>query len=1099
MGPNSVGSSSVNEQLYVVAPLVDMPSPTNGTLAGRYAWWVGDEGVKARMNLTNGYQQSQQADDEINSFMVAQRSGVEFMNRTLAGSPNPSTLTEYPGDDLGVSKLQNPEQLSLVGRDLTAQSTLKSAQQNLFHDLSTYSLGVLSDVYAGGLKKDLTADIADTSSTSGGGYRPADDDPIYPPLDSAPSDPQSTKWGLIRSWARTNPPSPGAAVSPVTPTTETAGLYPTIAYFSMGFDYYLDSDQLKFVLYPIISLHNPYPLAIAAADYEVGLHVNENGTFTLQLDPDGPLIDPGGVPATGPDGFLIYDFQDVASINLNKMELLLDGQSSSANPTFIRLKLRGQVIPPGQRHLYVLPDALHDSTYSHDDPPVLERAPDTLLGLGESNYFVLEGPSIDLSELTEDGRVRLHIPYDGSTSRRRGAKFVEFSLALAANNALSGSAWNSTATGIYQAVHDVYPTISHTIQFGGSGNAATLGSSSGDGFYCAKTALGPLVVEKQFPPPAATSAIRIATGYEAGGWWSSQWKMGFMHGAYPSRVIADGSLRAPHIMATSIENYDVRPEGRNRGIDASVAAGIFGGRLVDGNQDQGRDPHPGVRYYRYTTGIDGGPDTGSSPNYSILWDILDSPDRLLSLGQLQHVPFSRYDWQASYLFGNSYASKRIPRNKIYITQKLRLVDQSPTTAPTLPIYDESWLLNRAIWDQYFVSSVPSNLTQSKLDSNRSLPNGRMTPYHRGGESVSLDTIKYTSGSNQAYEQAAANLMVTGAFNINSTSEQAWRALLAGTYGIPLNPDYAESGDTVEETIPYPRFTHNLSQPGDSVYPARSTTMKPSPDPSGPTDSQLGTKIRNTLHLGNRGLFLNVPNNALPQNTSAEAVVAELARSIVQEIRFRGPFLSLADFINRPLTPPSSSEPFKPVTSAPDPQKIAGIKGVLQAGIDNMDPNRGQVNPIHLVQKSTSGMKVGSTGQDGQNPPRYYYDWDREHAAGGVISGNSGSNSGPLSPYEAYRAPFAMAPKMLTQADLLSTLGPALSARSDTFTIRTYGEKLNPITKEIDSRAWCEAVVQRTPDYLDDTQAATDSPAGLNLLFGRRFQIVSFRWLNPNEI
>ena len=101
----------------------------------------------------------------------------------------------------------------------------------------------------------------------------------------------------------------------------------------------------------------------------------------------------------------------------------------------------------------------------------------------------------------------------------------------------------------------------------------------------------------------------------------------------------------------------------------------------------------------------------------------------------------------------------------------------------------------------------------------------------------------------------------------------------------------------------------------------------------------------------------------------------------------------------------------------------------------------------------------------------------------------------------------------------------LTARSDTFVIRCLGEKKNPSGKVI-SRAWCEAVVQRTPAFVDQTDPAltgtnaygsnlgdatpvTDyktnpaSPTPIvnatNQKFGRRFEIVSFRWLNPNEI
>jgi hypothetical protein len=91
-----------------------------------------------------------------------------------------------------------------------------------------------------------------------------------------------------------------------------------------------------------------------------------------------------------------------------------------------------------------------------------------------------------------------------------------------------------------------------------------------------------------------------------------------------------------------------------------------------------------------------------------------------------------------------------------------------------------------------------------------------------------------------------------------------------------------------------------------------------------------------------------------------------------------------------------------------------------------------------------------------------------------------------------------------QGDVLQSIGSVLSARSDTFVIRTYGEVLNPLdsTAAPRARAWCEAVVQRVPDYVDTSNPSTTAPAALNATnqtFGRRFKVISLRWLGPNDI
>jgi hypothetical protein len=75
-------------------------------------------------------------------------------------------------------------------------------------------------------------------------------------------------------------------------------------------------------------------------------------------------------------------------------------------------------------------------------------------------------------------------------------------------------------------------------------------------------------------------------------------------------------------------------------------------------------------------------------------------------------------------------------------------------------------------------------------------------------------------------------------------------------------------------------------------------------------------------------------------------------------------------------------------------------------------------------------------------------------------------------------------------------------RSDTFKIRTYGEAIDPATGKVAARAWCEAIVQRLPEYLDTINPPTARDTALNPInraFGRRFEIVSLRWLNADEI
>ena len=77
----------------------------------------------------------------------------------------------------------------------------------------------------------------------------------------------------------------------------------------------------------------------------------------------------------------------------------------------------------------------------------------------------------------------------------------------------------------------------------------------------------------------------------------------------------------------------------------------------------------------------------------------------------------------------------------------------------------------------------------------------------------------------------------------------------------------------------------------------------------------------------------------------------------------------------------------------------------------------------------------------------------------------------------------------------------LGVRSDYFRVVTLGEA-SDARGTVLARARCEAFVQRLPDFVDrlDSPGArtADLQSPVNRKFGRRFQIVSFRWLAPTE-
>ena len=196
----------------------------------------------------------------------------------------------------------------------------------------------------------------------------------------------------------------------------------------------------------------------------------------------------------------------------------------------------------------------------------------------------------------------------------------------------------------------------------------------------------------------------------------------------------------------------------------------------------------------------------------------------------------------------------------------------------------------------------------------------------------------------------------------------------------------------------------------------------------------------------------------------------LAQECVKQVKQRGPFLNFAEFINRRLS-----------------EDRLGIMGALQSAIDFDDasPNPNSINyrykksPGYMIQSSALGNHSFSTP---------------EAAEGSRLAG---------------------IPGYVIQSDLLRPIANTLSVRDDTFRIRAYGESLDG-NGRVMARAWCEAIVQRMPEYCDPTNDA-DVPARemkfdgtfsdlehsklslTNLRFGRRFVIKTYRWLNPSDV
>ncbi len=420
--------------------------------------------------------------------------------------------------------------------------------------------------------------------------------------------------------------------------------------------------------------------------------------------------------------------------------------------------------------------------------------------------------------------------------------------------------------------------------------------------------------------------------------------------------------------------------------------------------------------------------------------MIDLPTRpLTSLAQLSSwfikglnpLPPQTHD-----VIGNSDATPLIPMNNV--------VD--PDNNPYSGIreneqQDDSYCSNHLLFDDWFFSSIapePDTIGPIGQDLMKNytdfltgidpLANRTYKPIFEdraANSTIADNTYMAQVDPVDSWKTIASRLEVEGMFNVNSTSVKAWRALL---------------GHARNQKIPYLEDTGVVKLSGEIDYAfPRSLISGHGKAGELPTNGVL----KESYEFAGYRVFTS-------------DMLDKLAKNIVTQVRRRGPFLSLSEFVNRQL---SSDEDL-------------AVGGAIQVALNQLaaDPDPA-LNPFDVMQ-AASRPSVS-------DPPS-----NHEYVFGKAAEGH---NTYGL-------------PGWTRQADILRSLAPILSARDDTFTIRAYGDSRDKSGKVI-ARAWCEAVVRRTRDYIDssDSPDITTLPNDTNKEFGRRFKLSSFRWLNPDEV
>jgi len=429
-----------------------------------------------------------------------------------------------------------------------------------------------------------------------------------------------------------------------------------------------------------------------------------------------------------------------------------------------------------------------------------------------------------------------------------------------------------------------------------------------------------------------------------------------------------------------------------------------------------------------------------------------------SLAELQHWDLRMDNPAPPHQFNiiaNSDAQPLFPPNAIFTGWPI-------TRTPTNIIlqHDDSYCANHILFDDWFFSTIAPQPTTFGPDGKTlqetfttfvrdgaRLDNRAYRPIFEdravsAAQATQLFNEEVNTGN--SYRTIASRLEVDGMFNVNSTSVKAWRAILGHARNQRM-PYYDNNGDM------------DLSDPTD--FAVSRTTVA--------SDVAAGEN-------GSSGAFAGASEYS-GYRVFTEEMLDELAEEMVKQVRKRGPFLSLSEFVNRQLANNTS-----------DNLALAGaVQSALNvlAAKDNDDPNaidyKGK-NPYTVLQdeSSNAGLSVLNAAGKGAGSEFHFFSKASE---GKSVYG---------------------LPGWPRQADILRPLAPILSARDDTFTIRAYGDARDA-SGTIIARATCEAVVRRQREFVSPAEDAADitgpPTAKANKDFGRRFEIISFRWLHADEV
>ena len=1003
----------------VVVPLQSIHQPGETASSGHYAYWVGDEGIKAKVNLLDAHRAPEDDQEKMHRLTVAQRNGME------------SLFPEYDPEDERLEALTTLDEFALI-----QEQEIDLAPY--FHDLTTYSKGLLTDTRRGGLRRDLTTAFesdkifqrefgADkTGITPGSSVKTNDlytldtkrleEFYLVPEILSTARSYSSNggqwpwaggpNWGNLREHYLLYQSSP--ANFPFLP-------HPRCAVKMRHYSFNPFKHGVRNAKRDYYHRNSPVCPILSRAQLNVRLRTrlippkNENEEekyeIDLEIQPVVGLWNPHNIPFSPRIYRFDWEISTFLVLQINGIEKRYDLYrlwKGSSSPWF-SLNSQNVDLQPGEMRMFAV-----------DSRKELRQNVTLVPRWSEDGCFWITLP--------ENPRDRNGDPL--VVDRETLIEVREVGLVAATEN----ENWSTELKELQK--HNTFMAIKYGEVAGNATSSVEDSSVRMNNLWKADDESGPQIVPQPgdaIPPFRASQ--HTAEPKHLAAW--SYYLRTTQEDDLGHRNFIDSNVRA--IVANS--RWDGSVEDRGWRAMGWLNDGINRALLPPGNEEPEAD---GLLRYR---GFGGDSIGGTGQTHLILFDVPREP--LVSVGQLQHANLGRYNNEPSFIVGNSYHNIRIPLEATVVRDFADHDDNGiGYDTKNLDVFDLSWFVNHQLWDSWYFSTVLPDDAATTISEAKSgetpLPNGRFH-IHDPEEELALRFARSEDDAD-AYNALAAGFTVDGAFNVNSTSVEAWKAVLGSLRGleIPVHDPLSNSISWEKSDLLFSRFAH----PYDGPF---RTAGDVDPD---------------RYWRGYREI--------------SEEQLTELAEEIVRQVKLRGPFRSLGDFVNRSLEDLDPSDALKDDTR---------LSGPLQAALDRTSINRdipsSLAQPVEAVPDSANEFHdVPEAATQGTGFPGY-----------------------------------------LLQGDILQALGPILTARSDTFRIRAYGDKVvtsrqDPSLEVVTARAWCEAIVQRLPEPVEKLREDSSPEEDLyqdaesikslyrdidKPYFGRRFRVVSFRWLEKDEL